>query len=103
MFGMTEEQFWFGEKWLFNVYEKAHYTKLYEEAWLNGLYQDIALQTELGNAFAKKGAKPLVYPKEPFNPFTKTENRLTEEERVQRADEIMQNMSEWLKKRNERR
>lgn len=65
------DEFWNGDKRLFDVYQKAYYRKLYETAWANGAYTDVVVMNALGNIFAKKEAKPLEYPKEPRDPFSK--------------------------------
>ena len=68
-YGMCTDEFWHGDKRLFEAYQKAYYRRLYENAWINGLYVNIAVQNTAGNMFAKKGSKPLEYPHEPFDPF----------------------------------
>lgn len=70
-YGMCTDEFWHDDKRLFEVYQKAYYRRLYENAWLSGLYVNIAVQNTAGNIFAKKGEKPLEYPSEPFDPFKK--------------------------------
>lgn len=84
-YGMCTDEFWHGDKRLFEVYQKAYYRRLYESAWLSGLYVNIAVQNTAGNMFAKKGAKPLEYPREPFDPFKQkkiiTKDNLESEQR----------------------
>jgi hypothetical protein len=66
---MSWEEFWHKDKRLFEACQKAYYRNLYETAWINGLYTNMSVQNTAGNMFAKKGAKPLEYPREPFDPF----------------------------------
>lgn len=66
---MGTSEFWHGDKRLFDAYQKSYYRRLYETAWVNGLYVNTAVQNMAGNMFAKKGAKPLEYPPEPVDPF----------------------------------
>lgn len=68
-YGMSWEEFWHKDKRLYDGFQKTYYQGLYETAWINGLYVNIAVQNTAGNMFAKKGAKPLEYPNEPFDPF----------------------------------
>lgn len=70
-YGQDEYSFWHGDKRLFVVYQKAYYRRLYDTAWANGLYVDAAVQTTAANILAKKGSRPVEYPKEPFDPFKK--------------------------------
>ena len=59
---MTDEQFWFGDVRLLEVYQKAYLRETSYTAWLNGQYNAVALNIVLGNAFAKKGTKAKEYP-----------------------------------------
>lgn len=70
---MTEEQFWHGDLRLLQVYQKSYYRDLYYQAYISGFYNNIAVSVSLGNAFRKKGQKPIAYPVKPIDPFEKTE------------------------------
>lgn len=61
---MSTHEFWDEEPSLFFVYLDAYKERLNENAWLFGLYTNIAVSTALGNAFRKKNDKPLEYPLE---------------------------------------
>lgn len=93
---MTVDEFWHGETYLFKVYQRAYYNNLYETAWLNGLYVNTALNIALSNAFAKKGAKPLQYPKEPHNPFKGAEKAKTAEQKEKKFRSMMRDINLWI-------
>ena len=61
---MTAGQFWDEDPWLAEAYrEAAEYQAQRKswEMWLQGVYFFNAVSTALGNAFRKKGAKPVNY------------------------------------------
>lgn len=82
---MTTEQFWHEEPKLLEVYQKAYYNKLHEEAHLYGYYGYVAVSTALSNAFRKKGTKEAKYIDKPdINKLFKkpmTEKQATKEYR----------------------
>ena len=91
LYGMTYEQFWYGDPWMAKAYKEAHNLKRRqrnEEMWINGMYQLYALNVALNNAFNKK---KLEYLKEPFNIFPKTEVEIETEKREER-----QKVIDWL-------
>lgn len=103
--GMTWEQFWFGDCDAAPMYRKA--ARLREkqrdyEFWLQGLYFREAVNSSVGNAFLEKGAKPFEYPSEPFSSSEKDKKQeLTEEEREDLKhkkddDRFMAYMTEWM-------
>lgn len=92
---MGVDAFWHDDKRLFEVYQKAYYRRIYEEAWLNGLYVNIAVQNTAGNMFAKKGAKPLEYPKEPFDPFKKS---VSKEEIANEYADLQKEQNEFIRR-----
>lgn len=80
---MTHEQFWRGDPWLCVVFREAHRLRTEmrnQELWLQGLYIDNALQTELGNfaqGFSKHKKPPKKYIKTPIRitPLSEAEKR----------------------------
>lgn len=52
---------------MFFVYLEAYQDRLNEQAWLFGLYTNIAVSTSLGNAFRKNNDKVLEYINEPID------------------------------------
>ncbi len=95
-YGMRTDEFWHGDKRLLNAYQKAHYRRTYETAWINGLYVNIAIQNTAGNMFAKKGAKPLEYPHEPFDPF-KEKKIITSENLESEYRDLQKNQNEYIR------
>lgn len=59
-------------------------------AYLQGRYFVDALLSTVGNMFSKKGAKPLEYPKEPYN--LEAERELTQDEKDAKAKAIIDNL-----------
>lgn len=72
---MTPEQFWYDDCSLVASYLEAYQNRLNMTAWLNGCYIHIAFSTALGNAFAKKGAPPKLYPDRPLDLHKKKEKK----------------------------
>ena len=80
--GMTEEQYWDKDCMLVTYYRKAEELKSNhrnQEMWLQGAYFYDALcrMSPVLRAFAKKGAKPLPYPSEPY-PITNEQVKIKE-------------------------
>ena len=101
-YGLSAEEFWHKDKRLFGAYQRAYYTRLHEQSWLNGLYVNVALCNLAGNIFAKKGAKALEYPNKPYNPFEKKPEKITNENLEEKFRELMFNNSNWLKNRHKK-
>ena len=59
-------------------------------AYLQGRYMVDAIACTVGNMFSKKGAKPLEYPKEPYN--LEGEKELTQEEKDAKAKAVIDNL-----------
>lgn len=86
--GMTPDEYWDGEAELPKYYRKADELRRKREnerLWLQGayVYEAIADMVPVLHAFAKKGAKPTPYPKEPY---ALTEKEV--KERRERNDQI---------------
>lgn len=80
--GMTEEQYWDKDCMLVTYYRKAEELKTNrknQEMWLQGAYFYDALcrVSPVLHSFAKKGAKPLPYPSEPY-PITNEQVKIKE-------------------------
>lgn len=87
VYGMTYEQFWFGDPWLAKTYRKAYVEKRRAENardWLLGAYFYNAVGTALSNAFRKKGSKPVDYLEKPFPIFPPTKAEIEEETRKEK-------------------
>ena len=84
LYGMTYEQFWFGDPWMTRAYAQYHLLKRRqrnEEMWLEGIYMVDAFQTVIANAFGKKKLK---YMDKPLDIFEKTEAEKQAEIREER-------------------
>ena len=67
--GMTYEQYWYDDPLIVRAFykaEKIRQTRLDEQAWMQGLYFQRALDSIVGNMFREKGAKPAEYPDRPL-------------------------------------
>ena len=90
-YGMTYEQYWFGNPWMTRAYAQAYLLKRKienENMWIQGAYITNAFGTVLSNAFGKKKVE---YLKKPLDIFPKTEAEKQAEIREGRRKLI-----EWL-------
>lgn len=84
MYGMTYEQYWYGDPWMTRAYAQAFLLKrklANENAWIQGSYFANALSAVLGTAFGKKRIN---YLNKPFDLFPKTESERKAEIREER-------------------
>lgn len=82
VYGMTYNEFWYGDPWLAASYRKAYVERRKAENtrdWLQGAYFYNAITAAMANAFHKKGAQPVNYLEEPFQIFP-----LTAEEKAEK-------------------
>lgn len=96
VYGMTWEQFWFGDPWMAKAYREAHLLKRKmrnEELWLEGLYEYHSVGAVIGTAFGKRKVE---YLKKPLNIFPKTEIEKKEEER-DKKQKLVAYLSGWMK------
>lgn len=101
VYGMTYDQFWFGDPWIAASYREAHLLKrkmLNEELWIQGAYFYNALQAVIATAFGKRKEE---YVKKPFNIFPKTALEKKEEEREQKR-KLIGFLSSWKKSAKEK-
>ena len=96
-YGMSWDEFWHKDKRLFEVCQKAYYRNLYETAWINGIYVNISVQNTVGNALAKKGAKPLEYPKEPIDPFKKNKKVVSKNDLESEQRNLLKNQNDFIR------
>lgn len=98
---MTPKEFWENDIDTFYAYEKAYITKLHSESHIQGLYVNLALETALSNAFAKRGDKKEEYPNEPiYSPYNEKYLKKKEIQSmdVKQRDEVhRKKMSFWNK------
>ena len=99
MYGMTYEQYWYGDPWAMKAYRQAYDLRNRREnemMWINGMYFANALSIVLHNAFSKKGTPPKKYMEKPLDVFPKTEAEIkAERERAQR--ELIRKLNLWKK------
>ena len=91
LYGMTYDQFWFGDPLMAKAYKEMHNLKRKqrnEEMWVNGMYQLTALNVALHNAFDKH---KIEYLKKPLDIFPKSEAEIEAEKRQER-----QKLIDWL-------
>ena len=72
-YGMTYEQYWYGDPWMARAYAQSYLLKRKienENAWILGAYMANAFGTVIGNAFGKKKVN---YLDKPMDIFPKTE------------------------------
>ena len=98
---MTYEQFWYDDPNLLEVYERAYYRKIHEEAHIQGYYIRMAVDSALSQSefFNKKRGKVRQYPKKPIDVFEKYDKQ----KRTQKAGgvrqeykQILQSQMSWL-------
>lgn len=85
LYGMTYEQFWFGDPWMTRAYAQAYLLKrrtMNEELWLEGIYLSKAFQTVIANAFSKNSREK--YFDRPLEIFEKTKAEKEQEARAER-------------------
>ena len=87
-YGMTYNQYWYGDPWMTRAYAQAFLLKRKlenEQAWIQGSYFANALSAVLGSAFGKKRVS---YINKPFDLFPKTESEKKAEIREERRKVI---------------
>lgn len=103
--GMPQEVYFNGDCVLVRMYreaEKLRQRRQNESLWLQGMYIYEALcdVSPVLHAFAKKGTKPLPYPKEPYaTSEEEKQERLERDERI-RYEKIKAKLSGWAAKTN---
>ena len=83
-YGMTYEQYWYGDPWMTRAYAQAYLNRRKienENAWIQGAYFANAISVALSNSFGKKH---IDYLKKPLDIFPKTESEKQMEIREER-------------------
>ena len=83
-YGMTYEQYWYGDPWMVRAYAQTYLLKRKienENMWIMGAYVANAFGTVIGNAFGKKKMK---YLEKPLDVFPKTDAEEQSEIREER-------------------
>ena len=83
-YGMTYEQYWYGDPWMTRAYAQSYLLKRKiqnENAWIMGAYMANAFGSVIATSFGKKKVD---YLKEPLDIFPKTEAEKQTEIREER-------------------
>lgn len=83
-YGMTYEQYWYGNPWMTRAYAQAYLLKRKvenENMWILGAYMSNAFGSVISNAFGKRKVE---YLKKPLDIFPKTEAEQNAEIREER-------------------
>ena len=95
-YGMTYEQYWYGDPWMTRAYAQAWLLKRKvqnENMWIMGAYAVNAFGTVIGNAFGKHRMK---YLEKPLDFFPKTEAEEQAEIREERR-KLIEKLNGMLK------
>lgn len=87
VYGMTWEQYWFGDPWMVKAFEDAYLLNRRvknEELWLQGLYIYRAVHAVIASAFCERNEKYISEPLD-FLPKTKAEKQLEEYQKRQKV------------------
>lgn len=94
VYGMTWEQYWFGDPWMAEAYREAHILRRKmrnEELWLMGMYNQSAVGAVVASAF---GNRKVDYVDKPFNIFPKTKIEKEEEKRNEKM-KLIETLNQW--------
>ena len=83
-YGMTYEQYWYGDPWMVRAYAQSYLIRRKienENAWIQGAYIANAVTISIANTFGKKRVD---YLKKPLDLFEKTEAEQKNEIRAER-------------------
>lgn len=108
-YGMSYNDFWYGDAFMVNFYREANRLKLKqqdENNWMIGMYVYEAILdcSPILHAFSKKGTKPLPYAEKPYlmdklNADIKTEEQKRIEEEQEKENERLKfivQMNNWF-------
>lgn len=85
-YGMTYDQYWYGDPWMVRAYAQAYLLKRKienEQAWIEGAYFYNAMSAVMTTAFSKSRKE---YVKKPLEFYPKTEAEKEEEKRQKRRE-----------------
>ena len=101
-YGMTYEQYWYGDPWITRAYAQAHLLKRKiqnENMWIMGSYMANAFGVVIANAFSKKRLKYFDKPMEIF-PKTEAEKKAEVREEKRKLITYLNGLSKVFKKKN---
>ena len=93
-YGMTYEQFWYGDPWMAMAYVQAYLVKQKlrnEEMWIQGAYISNAVSVAIANTFGKKRTD---YMNKPLDVYPKTDAEEREEARKQTL-KLIEMLNSW--------
>ena len=98
-YGMTYEQYWYGEPKMARFYREAYKTRLNErneEMWRQGIYFLDALNVALHNNvnLSGKSIKAQQYMSEPLRLFPQTEKEIKQKAEIQK-ERVIKNLDKW--------
>lgn len=112
-YGMTYDEFWYGDAYRAKFYREYHNIKLRqkdEELWLQGMYVYEALckVSPILHAFSKKGTQPLQYSSRPYMSTVKLENEIVDKEQEEKNAQLIarlhfENWARMMKKKFEKK
>lgn len=101
-YGMTYEQYWFGDPWMVRAYAQSYLLKrriANEDAWIQGAYMANAFGTVIANSFGKKKTNYLDKPMDLF-PKTEAEQKVEVREERQKLISWLNGMKRSAEKKN---
>jgi len=104
LYGMTYEQFWYGDPNMTHTFKEAYLLKQRaknEDAWLQGLYIYRAVSAVVASALGNRNAKYIDAPID-YLPKTKAEKQQEEYKEKLKVIDYLNNMLRKNKKSNER-
>lgn len=106
-YGMTRDEFWYGDTSAHRDYREAHKLKVAEEntlRWLQGryVYDAIGAMVPVLRAFSK-ATKPGKYPEEPYDLFEEQRKARELEEQRKRYEHIKEKVSAFAEAYNKAR
>ena len=112
-YGMTYDEFWYGEAYRAKFYRECHHIKVKqkdEELWLQGMYVYEALckVSPILHAFSKKGTQPLQYSSKPYMSTLSIEKTAVDKEREEKNAQLIarlhfENWARSMKKKFEKK
>jgi len=99
LYGMTYEQYWYGDPNMAGSFRKLHELKIEQknqELWLQGLYIYNAVGVVASNALSKKGSSSQKYLEKPIDILPKSKEQ-QEKEAEDTRQKVIDALSAWKK------
>lgn len=101
-YGMTYDQYWFGDPWMVEFYRESYLLKKREkneEAWLQGLYIYRAVRAVVASAMGGRNEKYITNPLD-FLPKTKLEKK---QEEINKRKKLISYLNSWITPKDEKK